>query len=123
MEKAKKEGYALTRNGRRRYLTEINSRNQHFARMAEGMAVNTPIQGTAAEIIKVAMISIDRRLKIDGLRSRMVLTIHDELLFDARRDELEALTALVIAEMEAAMELKVPLKVEVGQGDNWLEAH
>lgn len=123
IEKAKKEGYALTRNGRRRYLTEINSSNPHFARMAEGMAVNTPIQGTAAEIIKVAMISIDKRLETDGLRSRMVLTIHDELLFDARRDEFEALTALVTEEMEAAMELKVPLKVEVGQGENWLEAH
>ena len=122
-EKAKKEGYALTRHGRRRYLPEINSRNQFAARMAEGMAVNTPIQGTAAEIIKLAMIAIDKRMEKDGLRSKMVLTIHDELVFDARRDELEALKALVIEEMEAAMELKVPLKVELGLGDNWLEAH
>jgi DNA polymerase-1 len=94
-----------------------------MARLAEGAAVNTPIQGTAAEIIKLAMIAIDRRLHEEGLRSRMVLTIHDELLFDARTDEVAPLQALVTEEMEAAMELAVPLKVELGQGRNWLEAH
>ena len=123
MERARKEGHALTLLGRRRTLPEINSSNGFLARQAEGAAVNTPIQGTAAEIIKLAMIGIHRRLKAEGLRSRMVLTIHDELLFDARRDEVDALKALIVAEMEGAMELKVPLKVEVGLGDNWLDAH
>jgi DNA polymerase-1 len=123
MERARKEGYALTKRGRRRYLTEINSANGQLARMAEGAAINTPIQGTAAEIIKLAMIAIDRRLRAEKLRSRMVLTIHDELLFDARTDELKALQKLVTEEMEGAMELAVPLKVELGQGRNWLEAH
>jgi DNA polymerase-1 len=123
LERAKKEGFALTKGGRRRYLPEINSGNTQLARMAEGAAVNTPIQGTAAEIIKLAMIAIDRRLRAEGLASRMVLTIHDELLFDARRVELERLRALVREEMEGAMELKVPLAVEVGVGENWLAAH
>jgi DNA polymerase-1 len=123
IERARKEGYAITKCGRRRYLPEINNTNTQMARMAEGAAVNTPIQGTAAEIIKLAMIAIDRRLHEEGLRSRMVLTIHDELLFDARTDEVAPLQALVTEEMEAAMELAVPLKVELGQGRNWLEAH
>ncbi len=123
MERARKEGYALTKGGRRRYLPEINSSNGQLARMAEGAAVNTPIQGTAAEIIKLAMIAIDRRLREEKLRSQMVLTIHDELLFDARVGELPRLKKLVTEEMEGAMELKVPLKVELGQGKNWLEAH
>ncbi|HKI99799.1 MAG TPA: DNA polymerase I [bacterium] len=123
MERARKEGYALTKGGRRRYLPEINSANGQLARMAEGAAVNTPIQGTAAEIIKLAMIAIDRRLRAEKLRSQMVLTIHDELVFDARKDELEPLKQLVTHEMEHAMELSVPLKVELGVGKNWLEAH
>ena len=123
MDRARKEGYALTRNERRRYLPEINSKNGQAARLAEGAAVNTPIQGTAAEIIKLAMIAIDRRMYAEKFRSRMVLTIHDELLFDARRDEVDDLSALVTEEMEKAMTLKVPLKVELGLGDNWLEAH
>ena len=122
-ERARKEGYAATKLGRRRYLPEINSSNAFAARIAEGMAVNTPIQGTAAEIIKLAMIAIDRRMHAEGFNSRMVLTIHDELLFDTRRDELEALKKLVAEEMRGAMELVVPLEVEMGTGDNWLAAH
>jgi len=121
--RARKEGYARTKGGRRRTLTDINSSNGHAARLAEGAAVNTPIQGTAAEIIKLAMIAIDRRLLAEGLRSKMVLSIHDELLFDAPRDEVERLKVLVTEEMEGAMELKVPLEVEIGIGENWLEAH
>ena len=123
MDQARKEGYALTRLGRRRYLAEINSSDGFAARMAEGMAINTPIQGTAADIIKLAMIRVDRRMRQARLRSRMVLTIHDELLFDARRDEVDQLSALVTEEMEQAMPLAVPLKVELGTGDNWLAAH
>ncbi|MCH8077968.1 MAG: DNA polymerase I, partial [SAR324 cluster bacterium] len=123
IERARKEGYALTKCGRRRTLSDINSSHPYAARLAEGAAVNTPIQGTAAEIIKLAMIGIDRRLLSEGLRSRMVLSIHDELLFDAPREEVERLKVLVTEEMEGAMELKVPLEVEIGVGENWLEAH
>ena len=123
VDQARQQGYALTKWGRRRTLTEINSSNAFAARLAEGAAVNTPIQGTAAEILKLAMIAVDRRLRAEKMRSRMVLTIHDELLFDARRDEVERLKALVTEEMEGAMELEVPLKVEIGVGENWLEAH
>ena len=123
VEMARKEGYAVTKMGRRRYLPEINSSNAFSARISEGMAINTPIQGTAAEIIKLAMIAIDRRIAKEKLRSRMVLTIHDELLFDAHREETEVLTRLVTEEMENAMELTIPLKVDVGMGDNWLKAH
>ena len=123
IERARKEGYALTKCGRRRTLSDINSSHPYAARLAEGAAVNTPIQGTAAEIIKLAMIGIDRRLLSEGLRSRMVLSIHDELLFDAPREEVDRLKVLVTEEMEGAMELKVPLEVEIGVGENWLEAH
>ncbi|MEE8395245.1 MAG: DNA polymerase, partial [bacterium] len=123
MDKARKRGYATTKLGRRRYLSEINSPNAFSARIAEGMAVNTPIQGTAAEILKLAMIAIDRRLAAEKFRSKMVLTIHDELLFDAHCDEIEALKKVVTEEMEGAMELTVPLRVEIGLGENWLEAH
>ena len=122
MARARKEGYALTRLGRRRYLPDINSPNSLAGRAAEGMAVNTPIQGTAAEIIKLAMIEVDRRLRLEGFRSRMVLSIHDELLFDAHRSELETLKQMVTQVMEQAMELKVPMKVGLGEGENWLLA-
>jgi DNA polymerase-1 len=122
-ERAKKEGFATTKLGRRRYLPEINGNDAFAARMAEGAAINTPIQGTAAEIIKLAMIEVDRRIHAAGLRSRMVLTIHDELVFDARRDELDVLKPLVTQAMEGAMQLRVPLKVDLGVGENWLEAH
>lgn len=121
--KARTEGYAQTTLGRRRYLGEINSSNALAVRMAEGMAVNTPIQGTAAEIIKLAMIAIDARTRKENLAGRMVLTIHDELLFDVPLDELSHWTQLVTEEMEQAMQLKVPLKVDTGTGKNWLEAH
>ena len=86
------------------------------------MAVKTPVQGTAAEIIKLAMIEVERRLQKEGLRSRMVLSIHDELLFDAKRDEIPQLEPIIRDAMEHAMSLKVPLKVEMGRGENWLLA-
>lgn len=121
---ARKEGYACTRMGRKRFLPQIqDDRNHHAQHIAEGAAINTPIQGTAAEIIKQAMIALERRLTQAGLRTRMVLSIHDELLFDAPKDELEELTQLVREEMEQAISLRVPLKVELGIGKNWLEAH
>ncbi|MDH4248472.1 MAG: DNA polymerase I, partial [Deltaproteobacteria bacterium] len=116
LERARKEGFALTLLGRRRYLPEINHTNGQLARLAEGGAVNTPIQGTAAEIIKLAMIAVQRRIQAQRLRARMVLTVHDELVFDVPRDEVEVLRTLVTEEMSQAMTLKVPLVVDVGVG-------
>ncbi|MEE8554230.1 MAG: DNA polymerase I [bacterium] len=122
MARARKEGFALTRLGRRRYLPEINDPKSLAGRTAEGMAINSPIQGTAAEIIKLAMIEVDRRLREGSFRSQMVLSIHDELLFDVQQDELDAVRGLAVEAMEQAMELKVPLEVDVGVGENWLAA-
>ncbi len=119
----RENGYAETLFGRRRYIADINSRNGTVRALAERNAVNAPIQGTAADIIKIAMINIDRRLEAEGLRSRMVLQIHDELLFDAYADEIDALKACVVEEMENVTELSVPLTVECNYGKNWLEAH
>ena len=90
---------------------------------AERMALNTPIQGSAADIIKVAMIEVDRRLRTEGLRARMLLQVHDELLFEVPADEADRLEALVRDAMEAAVPLEVPLVVDVGRGRTWLEAH
>jgi DNA polymerase-1 len=90
---------------------------------AENVAINTPIQGTAADLIKTAMIRIAARIREDGLRGRMILQVHDELVFDVPEDEIETVTALVREEMEGAIEMEVPVVVDVGVGDNWLEAH
>ena len=87
------------------------------------LALNSPIQGSAADIIKVAMIKIDRRLETEGLKARMLLQVHDELLFEVPADEIDRLEALVREEMEGAVDLAVPLKVDIGRGANWLEAH
>jgi DNA polymerase-1 len=122
LERARKEGYAQTLLGRRRPLPDINGRGLAKA-LAEGGAVNTPIQGSAAEIIKLAMLAIERRLQSEQLRSRMVLSVHDEIVLDAYRDEVEVLQRLVREEMEQVLLLEVPLVAEVGVGDNWLEAH
>lgn len=116
-------GYVETLFGRRRYLPDINSRNATVRSLAERNAVNAPIQGTSADIIKLAMISVDRRLREEGLKSRMVLQIHDELLFDAVAEEVEAVERLVKEEMENVIKLSVPLTVECNHGSNWLEAH
>ena len=120
---ARENGYVETLFGRRRYLPDITSRNQTVRALAERNAVNAPIQGTSADIIKLAMISVQRRLDAEGLRSRMVLQIHDELLFDAVPDEVDALGRLVTEEMEHVITLSVPLTVECNHGRNWLEAH
>lgn len=122
LERARKEGYATTLLGRRRYLPEING-NGLTKRMAEGAAINTPIQGSAAEIIKMAMIQIQHRLQTEKLQSKMILSVHDELVFDALKEEQEVLSQLVKEEMETVVALEVPLVAEVGHGENWLEAH
>ena len=120
---ARENGYVETLFGRRRYLPDITSRNQTVRALAERNAVNAPIQGTSADIIKLAMISVQRRLDAEGLRSRMVLQIHDELVFDTVPEEVETLRALVVEEMEHVITLSVPLTVECNYGKNWLEAH
>jgi len=125
IEEAKRAGYVETLLGRRRYLPEIASSNRSVAQFAERMAINTPVQGTAADMIKQAMLAIDRELSAPGSRWRalMVLQIHDELLFEVPEGEAERLVALVREKMEGVMKLAVPIKVDVGRGLNWAEAH
>jgi len=120
---ARENGYVETLFGRRRYLPDIEARNATVRALAERNAVNAPIQGTSADIIKLAMIGVARRMKEEGLRSKMVLQIHDELLFDALPQEVPALQALVKDVMENVIQLSVPLTVECSSGTNWLEAH
>ena len=109
--------------GRRRYLPDLTSRNGTVRSLAERNAINAPIQGTSADIIKIAMINVAKRIEDEGLESRMVLQIHDELLFDALPSEVERLERLVREEMENVIKLSVPLTVECNHGNNWLEAH
>ena len=122
LDKARKEGYASTLLGRRRLIPDINGRGLS-KRLAEGAAINTPIQGSAAEIIKLAMISVERRLRSDAMDTRMILSVHDELVFDVPEAEIQKASAIIKEEMENVIVLEVPLVVEIGLGDNWLEAH
>lgn len=123
IERARETGHILTLFGRRRYLPDISSRNATVRGYAERNAVNAPIQGTAADIIKLAMIAIDRRLQHEGLQTKMILQVHDELNFSVPFDELERVRTLVVEEMERAYAMRVPLLAECGEGKNWLEAH
>ncbi|MDR2222208.1 MAG: DNA polymerase I [Flavobacteriaceae bacterium] len=120
---AREHGYVQTILGRRRYLKDIHSHNAVVKGAAERNAVNAPIQGSAADIIKIAMIKINSRLRVENWKSKMLLQVHDELVFDAHKEELEALKTMVKHEMENAYKLEVPLIVDLGTGDNWLEAH
>ncbi|WP_422350175.1 DNA polymerase I [Flagellimonas sp.] len=120
---ARDNGYVQTVLGRRRYLKDINAGNQVVRGAAERNAVNAPIQGSAADIIKIAMINIHKKLTEGGFKTKMLLQVHDELVFDAYKPELEEVKKLIKTEMENAYELAVPLDVEMGLGDNWLEAH
>ena len=120
---ARETGYVETIFGRRRYLPDINSKNGTVRSLAERTAINAPIQGTSADIIKLAMINVERRMEKEGLQSRMILQIHDELVFDAVADEVEVLERIVREEMENVTVLSVPLTVECNHGNNWLEAH
>lgn len=120
---AREVGYVKTIMGRRRYLPDIQSRNSVVRGMAERNAINAPIQGSAADIIKLAMIRIHLQLQKHKLRSKMILQVHDELVFDVHRPELEEVKEIVLENMEKAVELKVPLTVDWGTGENWLEAH
>ncbi len=120
---ARENGYVSTVLGRRRYLKDINSSNAVVRGAAERNAVNAPIQGSAADIIKIAMIKIHQKLKDKGLKTKMLLQVHDELVFDVYKSELDEVQELIKSEMENAFKLDVPLDVEVGLGDNWLDAH
>ncbi|WP_417858207.1 DNA polymerase I [Xanthomarina gelatinilytica] len=120
---ARDHGYVQTVLGRRRYLKDINSRNAVVRGAAERNAVNAPIQGSAADIIKVAMINIHKKLEAGHYKTKMLLQVHDELVFDVYKPELEHIKPLIKTEMESAFTLKVPLDVDLDVGDNWLEAH
>ena len=119
---ARLDGYTSTIMGRRRYLPDLTSDNRQRREMAERMALNAPIQGSAADVIKVAMLRVSSAIKAAGLKSRMLLQVHDELIFESAPGELDALTALVKAEMGAATDLRVPLEVSTGTGRSWAEA-
>jgi len=121
--RARENGFVTTMFGRRRYIRDINSRNRVVRGNAERNAINAPIQGTAADIIKIAMVNIFRRLRDEKLRAKMILQVHDELIFEVLPEELEVLKNIVVTEMSGAASLKVPLKVDLGIGNNWLEAH
>lgn len=123
IEVARGKGYIETLFGRRRYLADINSRNAVVRGYAERNAINAPIQGSAADIIKVAMVRIYERFRREGVRSKMILQVHDELNFSVLPEEKELVQRIVIEEMEAAYTLRVPLKADCGWGKNWLEAH
>jgi DNA polymerase-1 len=120
---ARENGYVQTILGRRRYLKDINSQNAVVRGAAERNAVNAPIQGSAADIIKLAMINIYRKLTEGKFKTKMLLQVHDELVFDAHKDEVEEVKKMIQFEMENAYKLEVPLDVELGEGNNWLEAH
>ena len=120
---AHEHGYAQTLLGRRRYLADINSRNASARSFAERNAVNMPIQGTSADMIKIAMINIHRQFCQLGLRSRMILQVHDELVFDCYKPEQEQVQAIVLEAMTNALPLSIPVEVGIGIGNNWLEAH
>lgn len=123
VEFARENGYVQTISGRRRYLKDINSQNAVVRGAAERNAVNAPIQGSAADIIKIAMINIHKRLINEGWKSKMLLQVHDELVFDVHNSETELIKPMIKHEMENAFPLDVPLVVEMGTGQNWLEAH
>ena len=123
IEFARKHGYVETLMGRRRYIRDINSSNGLIRKNMERNAINAPIQGTAADIIKVAMIHIDQELKARNLKTKMLLQVHDELIFDVPKEELETIMRLIPQLMENAIELKVPLEVDIRSGNNWYDVH
>jgi len=120
---AREKGYAVTMFGRRRYLPDINSKNGTVRAFAERNAVNAPIQGTAADIMKIAMVNVYRRLKAEGLKTKLILQVHDELNFSVPTNEKEQVERIVMEEMQNAAQMAVPLTADCGWGKNWLEAH
>ena len=120
---AEEHGYVKTQTGRRRELRDINSRSRTIKNQAERLAMNSPIQGTAADMLKLAMIGVHRALKDDGYKTKMLLTVHDELVFDMPRDEEDQVKPVIEEAMKGALPLECPIEVEMGTGENWLEAH
>ena len=120
---AKDKGFVQTLFNRKRFLQDINSRNSVVRGFSERNAINAPIQGTAADIIKLAMVNIHKRFTSEKLQSKMILQVHDELNFNVVEEELDIVKLIVVSEMESVIQLKVPLVVECGVGKNWLEAH
>ena len=120
---AEEHGYVATQTGRRRYLRDINSRNRTQKNAAERLAMNSPIQGTAADMLKLAMIRVDEALVGGGFKTKMLLTVHDELVFDLHKSERETAVPVIVEAMKNALPMKVPIVVEAGIGENWLEAH
>ena len=123
IEEAREKEYTITIMGRKRHLKDINAKNGMIRAIAERNAINAPIQGSAADIIKVAMINIERDLTAGGFKSKMLLQVHDELVFDIHKSEIEEVTDIIRKGMEGAVILSVPLTVDIGSGNNWLEAH
>jgi DNA polymerase I len=123
IETAKSKGYVTTLFGRRRFIPELTSSVLAVRNFGERMAVNTPIQGTAADLIKLAMINIHRRLEREAIRSKMILQVHDELVFEVPNQEIDIMKKLIREEMEGVLKLAVPIKVDIGSGENWDEAH
>jgi len=120
---ARENGYVETILGRRRYLKDINSRNPIVRGGAERNAVNAPVQGSAADIIKIAMIRISDKIKLNNFKSKMLVQVHDELIFEIYKPELQKMKELIKKEMESVFTLNVPLTVDIGIGENWHEAH
>jgi len=120
---ARENGFVETIMGRRRYLRDINSANQTVRGFAERNAINAPIQGSAADMIKIAMINIHQEMKAQKLQSKMTMQVHDELVFDVVKSEKEIMKAIIQDKMANAIKLTVPIVVEIGEGENWLEAH
>ena len=112
-----------TQTGRRRELRDINSRSKTIKNQAERLAMNSPIQGTAADMLKLAMIKVHRALKDGGFKTKMLLTVHDELVFDMLRSEANKVQPVIAEAMKTALPLDCPIEVEMGTGENWLEAH
>ena len=120
---AQQHGYVQTIMGRKRYLKDINSKNFTVRGFAERNAINSPVQGSAADMIKLAMIGIHKEFKHHNLKSKMTLQVHDELVFDALKSEVEILKPIVYEQMVKAIKTRVPIEAEIGVGVNWLEAH
>ena len=123
IERAKADGYVQTQTGRRRYLRDINSRSASLANAAKRLAQNTPVQGTAADMLKLAMIKVHDALQAGGFQTKMLLTVHDEIVFDMRKSEEERVKPVIEQAMKEALPMSVPVVVELGTGQNWLEAH
>ena len=123
IEFAKEHGYVATRTGRRRFLRDITSGNKSLQRASERLAMNSPIQGTAADLLKLAMIRVHHALRAGGFKTEMLLTVHDELVFDMHKSEIETVIPVITEAMQGALPMSVPIEVETGYGANWLEAH